>query len=376
MSEDLDRQLREAFRIDHTRPDLDAKVAQFQQRVRSRKRMRAFGLGALVVVAGVGVALGIELIPRRHVAAPIASPPPSGHVVAWADDPAPQPSPTPSWAPGIAACQAGSLAANFLTTWDAAGNEANVFSIVNVAPQQCYVQGRPEIRLALQSGRTLVSTGTATFFPDDGPIRLVLLPKTAPPPVDGELQPGQAQLAFEWFDCNQADEIKSVSLHLATGTVVAKGDPQRFVRSDLAACANVSSSAPSLSVNNFETRRPGSETSSDFAILSARLTVPPMADAGERLRYIVTLSNTGQIAMVFNQQKCPVYAESIGAGGAQTSNRYRLNCAGLTIAPGESLDFEMYIRVPATGRGAATLLWVLDPDHAGGAPGTAKVQVS
>jgi plastocyanin len=95
--------------------------------------------------------------------------------------------------------------------------------------------------------------------------------------------------------------------------------------------------------------------------------------AGSRLRYLVTLKNTGQISIAFITNRCPVYREVAATTTESSSGRYYLNCAGVSIKPGTEVTFEMFIDLPAHAHGRGTLTWTLDPDRSGALPGQADI---
>jgi hypothetical protein len=113
--------------------------------------------------------------------------------------------------------------------------------------------------------------------------------------------------------------------------------------------------------------------------LRARVTAPASVRAGDTLVYAVTLSNVSATAVAL--QPCPFYLEWLGgrvvasttpppgfppgkpwdvrktyAGAAKES--YSLNCTAVReIAPGESVAFEMRLRIPLDALGNDTLRW-------------------
>lgn len=376
MSDDLDRLLEQALRTEED-PAVDQTTMQaFERRLIRRRRARRVVSALSVSVLGMTAVLGVSLMVHRGAAPPVATPSSSSNVVPWLDSPAQEPSPTPTSIHGIARCAASALSGSFLTTLEGAGNDANVLAFVDVGNRPCYIQGRPQVRLVTSDGRKLSPSdpGAGTFFPDEGPIPVRLEPGTTSPDRGTQIKPGQAELAIEWFDCDLRDRITQVLISIGGGTVTVRIDPDSIVRSGQAGCTPDRRTTPPLTmVNNFQAQRPGSEGSSDFAILSATIDAPKEVRPGTRLRYLVTLTNTGQIAVVFNGSLCPTYREVAAAGSDSSSRRYILNCAGVSIDPGAEIIFEMYIDLPSRASGKGHLTWTLDPDRSGGVPGSANV---
>lgn len=105
--------------------------------------------------------------------------------------------------------------------------------------------------------------------------------------------------------------------------------------------------------------------------LRATLKAPSSAVRGAPFTYVVILSNptAGPIAL----GACPSYTEWLGAAPSSVVRRtLRLNCgAAPSLAPGQSLAFEMRLDVPSTMTpGLTKLSWVLEVPE-GAAVGTA-----
>jgi Protein of unknown function (DUF4232) len=333
----------------------------------------------LLAAAVIGAVIAVRVASPSGPSTPRVSPHTSPRVVVWIDAPVAEPSAVPTSIEGVPRCPASQVSATFLTTWGAAGNDANVLAITNRGSTPCYVRGRPRVRLVTTDGRRLPPSvaNDGTFFPDDGPVPIRLQPGTTPPQRDGLLRPGQAQLAVEWIDCDRRDQIAAFLIELTTGTVTVRVDPELVVRSAEPACdSNPSARGSSTRVNNFQRRRLGSGPSSDMAILGATILGPSAAEPGSRLRYLVTLTDpegpTGN-TVPLDTDPCPAYQESLALGSTVVSRRYLLNCSGLVLSSDHSVTFEMFIDVPPNISGTATLTWVLDPDRLGPSAQTAVV---
>jgi hypothetical protein len=95
--------------------------------------------------------------------------------------------------------------------------------------------------------------------------------------------------------------------------------------------------------------------------LTARLSAPASAFRGRTLVYTVTLTNPSGSAISLSS--CPSYTEWLASSpSALVKRTLRLNCAGApSIAPGQSVAFEMRLWVPRTlAPGATKLGWNLE----------------
>lgn len=88
------------------------------------------------------------------------------------------------------------------------------------------------------------------------------------------------------------------------------------------------------------------------------------ARRGQTLRYVLTLKNVSPSTYRFGAD-CPVYTENVYASGRRSTSSEYLNCAGLELAPGESIRFAMQLDVPEAS-GPAKLGWFLDGGVAAG----------
>jgi hypothetical protein len=89
---------------------------------------------------------------------------------------------------------------------------------------------------------------------------------------------------------------------------------------------------------------------------SAKIDAPQTARAGQRLRYLVELTNATAIGQRFAE--CPAYVHNIAGpfelgsgdrpGFIALERRQILSCGGIgEIAPGASLSFEMLYEIPS-----------------------------
>ena len=96
------------------------------------------------------------------------------------------------------------------------------------------------------------------------------------------------------------------------------------------------------------------------------LAAPAEVAAGRQLQYSVTLFNTSDVTVGF--EECPVYDEGLKPLGLSVS--YVLNCSqAAPIEPGGSETFAMVLNVPASApAGPAQLTWGLEgSSHLGSA---------
>jgi hypothetical protein len=110
---------------------------------------------------------------------------------------------------------------------------------------------------------------------------------------------------------------------------------------------------------------------------SAKIDAPQTARAGERLRYVVELTNVTRVGQHFAE--CPAYTHNIAGpfelgsddrpGFTLLVRRQILNCGGIgEIAPGATLLFEMMYDIPREAlAGTYVLVFRLDgPEYSGG----------
>ena len=286
------------------------------------------------------------------------SPTPTPSAIPWIAAPVPKEAPTPSER-GIRKCLASDLAGSFLTSEAAAGNDLNVIGVRNISRTDCYVKGRPHVRLLTTGGSpSLWSSGT-TFFPDEGVIEILLTPKTPTPKVDSEIKPGQATLGFSYFDCDPRDRFDRVVVEFGGHRFVAMVDPSLIGATGLPACNGGTRRTGPVqpSANNFE---PPPTPPSPLQDLRIEMTAPGQATARSRLHFGITLVNTGHTTLRFRAH-CPGYAETLGNSRASVTSSYQLNCTGVVIPAGNFAIFEVSLDVPKNLVGHMNLEWRLLP---------------
>lgn len=208
--------------------------------------------------------------------------------------------------------------------------------------------------------------------------------RSVPAQVSGERDwavLGEAQVLWWWGNwCRKEIAVGSIIALLPNDPtpIVARVDPPMSIgpRCDNPSGGTTLSTGP---VRPWPTQEPIVTTPP--ASLAARIDAPPVAIAGETLRYVVTLTNLTPDAVSLDP--CPSYIEWLGGHPLPTPSpppdwpsfkrwepiaqyagfrkaAYRLNCAGVReIAPRQAIAFEMRIDVPADGIGADTLRWSL-----------------
>jgi hypothetical protein len=361
---DLDVLLRESLRSDGVayREVTTDPAGVFRRRYRRRRVANVLAATSLVLLAGSAAGLALHGITRP---ASVIAPGPDTTVVPWTEATPGEPTPLPSAAPASAStprCRAAGLQAKFGFSVGAAGNDANVLAFANRTSYECALQGAPAVRLIRPSGEALQSEyAEGSYFPDHGRERVAVKPGIALPADESRMQPGIAMLYFTWADCDEADTAAFVEVALpgGGGSMRIAAPEGGFVRTAQPACdGNPSARGSRVEVNNFQSVEPEPVPPADYSALTATIEAPASVKAGSRLRYTVTLTNTGARDVSFDP--CPAYTETIGGDGIKAAGLYLLNCVDApTLSAGKSLTFEMFLDVPAspTNTGPGYLHW-------------------
>jgi len=252
-----------------------------------------------------------------------------------------------------------------MTSEGAAGNDLATLAFVDIGKHPCYLRGRPTVRLLTSTGRVLPHSSGASFFPDDGPIIVVLKPGIQLPKVDGQWSSGQGQLGIQAVDCNPKDKVVRALIDLPTGRLTVQVPPDR-ITSIGPACPNVGNGGgveESIEVNNFQYPPPDQSGPSLYTSVAVNIDASGPVTSGARFRYLVTLTNLSFNELWF--PGCPTYRQDLSWSGSLTGRALRLNCPSGSIPANGSLTFEMLIDVPSDARGEGTLRWWLDPFHGG-----------
>jgi uncharacterized protein DUF4232 len=325
--------------------------------------MRPFWSIAGRVLLVAVVVFAVRIYSDRGAAQPTLG---TASVIPWtptSPEPAPSPSPTPTPAADAPPCDVSNIRAAYWNSGAATGHTMTAFSFVNAGAERCFVLGRPTVELVNTKGRRLPrSSGEPSFYPDDGPIPVVLEPGVAPPHENEGLPKGAAVIGIELFDCNADYQIGRVLVTFAGGTIEPAIRAGAIGTSGQAVCDEPERAAapPNTAVSNFapapEPEPP--REASPYSMLQVSIEAPTSVEGGDRLRYFVTLRNTGAHPFVFPDE-CPTYRE--GLKGI-TGELYSLNCAGVVIGADEVVTFEMFLAIPRTSDTEDTaLLWWLDP---------------
>jgi hypothetical protein len=274
--------------------------------------------------------------------------------IAWINAPPPAPTRTPSQR-GIRRCVATDLAGSYFDTGAAAGNVANYIAVRNTSRTDCFVKGRPHLRLFTTSGIAFPWSAGTTFFPDEGAIEVLLKTRTRATSVESGIPDGEAQLGFSYFDCDPRDVIARAVALFGGRTFATQFRGGQIVASGNAACngSTVQTGPVQTSVNNFE---PPPAPPSPLQDARASIDAPDHVVAGTVLHYDVNVANTGSVPLTLGRS-CPGYLESLGDRRVAARESYALNCAGVSISVGNLATFAMELRVPAGFRGHMNLAW-------------------
>jgi hypothetical protein len=254
-------------------------------------------------------------------------------------------------------CRAGDLHAH-LFLQGATGSLAGGVRLTNKGPSACALLGRPHIVFtgggASSTRVTLKKLARSPAPPD------VL---ADPPGSLRALQPGKsAGIWLFWSNwCGARPDGIDIALPNGSDLTVPVADAPRCDAQQSPSVLSVTPFAPT------ERRLPpSSRLPLRVAIVGPQpVPVKPGLRAfrvqrGELLHYRVALTNTGTTPFRFAPSSCPVYLQQLLPGRAEA---YVLNChAAGAIAPRQSVQFEMRIRIPPSLRlGNSSLTWELAP---------------
>ena len=342
----------------------------------SRQPGRVFG------AVSIGIVLLFEGC-TQHTPHPLGSAPapsadspsasPSAVVIPWINAEPPKEPATPSQR-GIRRCRATDLAGTYLSSGAAAGNDINYIAIRDVSGSDCYVKGRPHVRLISTTGRSFPWSSGTTFFPDEGAIEILLEPRTSIPRVNSDIKSGQAKLGFTYFDCDPRDRIDRVVVEFSGQSFVTSVDPNAVSPTGLPACngSTIQRGAVQTSANNFE---PPPFPPSPYRDLLVTISPPDVIETGSRMRFLVSIANNGRETFRFSSP-CPGYEESLGESGELATFSYRLNCKGIVIPFAETETFEMFLNVPKGATRHLNLAWQFLPQRDDTPPSSVRVLIT
>jgi hypothetical protein len=263
-------------------------------------------------------------------------------------------------------CQAADLRAAFGRGNGAGGHLISSFYVTNHSPSPCIVRGYPRMELLLENGTAIDSPQRdGNPGPADSPVAVLLAASTAAQPGEAGTFPlGSAAVIFEWGYCpGPQPAVSRIRLTLPDG----QGTLTFPARSDVDQLRSSRCDAPGhgLTVGPFQMT--GGYTASGASVRGS-LNLPQRVQAGQPLRYTVTLTNTSTQPVVLDP--CPSYIEILGQKIVWAS--YQLNCAAARpIPPGGSLTFAMQLDLPASlPAGAQGVRWVLQTPFLAAADGS------
>jgi hypothetical protein len=279
-----------------------------------------------------------------------AQAPRASGVVPWVDRPAPPyTAPAPRTIPyrtRAPACRAGQLQATGGRVGAATGHILQVLRFTNRGHATCLLAGFPGITAVDPRGVRLALHPTrrpgGTFFRQ-------LLPAAMAPGRSVDLD-----LAGEDVTCLPRRRVYR-DLHF---TLPAGGTLRSHARL-FRVCGGWQMSRFGLPERTTATMppRPGSVGS-----LRVSLDAPRAARAGTALRFLITLTNPGRVAVPL--RPCPSYTEAIYANATPAGRRTQsllLNCDRLhAISPGARVRFAMRLPLPPVAAELAKLAWHLN----------------
>jgi hypothetical protein len=277
--------------------------------------------------------------------------------------------PTPSPAPpvpipaGTLPCKAAQLEGAMLGASAATGHVNTPVYLRNADSAVCYLEGYPDVTILDGAGHAIVQTmGISkgpTFFGDGPAVQVLMQPGTPPlqsaTPPGKPVNPGQAFMNLEWFDC-RGTRAASMSLDLPNSggklTIAFDFPAPISPVCDSVGMPTAGIARGPLSPAGYPWPPPPKYLTVDIAI-----SAPASAKHGSTLVYFVTLTNTDQIDYLLDP--CPNYGELLAVKKPVAS--YQLNCTTVKhIAPAASVKFEMRLEIPGDlAPGPNALTWAL-----------------
>lgn len=340
---DIERRLRELAEPEKwtaTRTDLDVEDIQrlgTVAHVEARVRSRWFAAAALPAAAAAAVA--IALVATRsggHVA----------HAVPWRALPAATLVQLSAHnAAEAPPCHAADMKVSTPGGGASSGTYRMAVTLTNVGANPCVIGGSPS-QFMIGSGSTARPYPMTADGSQNSPLLLspggsVVLVVMQPVVCEGEIQNQPSQPRPLRFDLN--------SEHFAV--------PGVFLPVPSPSCPAVTTGIqPDPTAN---TGKVGA-----YDTLDATASLPEEGTAGSELTYQIVLTNNSAQAVTFND--CPSYTEAVGPDPVAVE-RYQLNCADQrTIAPSDSVEYEMKVSIPADAGQDLKLEWALDDGPSAG----------
>ncbi|MGP8160700.1 MAG: DUF4232 domain-containing protein [Candidatus Dormibacteria bacterium] len=274
------------------------------------------------------------------------------------------PSPPLAVPAGTPACQASQLEGIEAPGGAATGNVSERILLRNLSDTACYLEGYADVSILDSSGRVLASAvGSAdrgTFFDLSLQVVPILMepgtPELSPSEMVGVSGLGQAFVNVTWYECHPAVQAAQAALHLpnAGGRLLVSFAIQSPYSP---ACDATATTFVALSRGPIDAAGYLSQPAPVYIEMAISIDAPPSVTAGSTLTYYVTMRNAS--STTYDLSECPDYVEMLNA--KQPVASYQLNCAPVaTMAPGQSVTFQMQLAVPATvAAGPNTLSWAL-----------------
>lgn len=268
-------------------------------------------------------------------------PTPSGAVIHWSPRSAsPTPSPAPTQVPRP--CTSDEVGSSFGGWGAAAGSIGGTFQLYPTSQPGCALPAHPAIRLVGVDDTTILAEPSAVSR------------ATWVPLVDGAGK-RSTFVSIQWSN-HGGDQGYACSRRSAPAVALQIEMPSWRIELPFPSGSRPTFCADPrervfVSVNAPDPLQPPPPPPA----FSARIDAPQTARAGERLRYIVELTNATDVDQRFAE--CPAYVHNIAGphelgsgdrpGFIAPERRHLLNCGGIgAIAPGATLSFEMIYDIP------------------------------
>ncbi|HEX6498003.1 MAG TPA: DUF4232 domain-containing protein [Micromonosporaceae bacterium] len=361
----LEERLRDALTDDHLAlppwPDATVRV---RAGIRRRRRRTATVAASVVAVAAI-VSTAPVLLRGGGTAPPGGQPgaTPTLSAVPWLDEPvdpaAPTSTPSGARAESARPCTAADLSrtAKGEPANAAGGHVQNVVRLTNVSSSTCSLVGFVDL-IATDVGtgtRATLRTGYGSTFFDGGPGKRY--PATIAPGEDAR-----------------------IDIVTGNGCYGGLGEPHRY-RDVALVVAGRQYPVPGLTLQTWcplqvgawytLVDEPTAAPSPRFATLSVDVVAPASVARGATLDYVVTLVNSGPVAVPLDP--CPVYQQELW----RNTGTYRLNCSPGEIPAGGSVRFAMRLAVASgTPLGPTPLRWDMGATADFTVPGSTTVTVT
>jgi hypothetical protein len=341
------QRIREAFERS-LEPASDGFLSRMRNAVTAPPAKRAARRWPIEVAAAVLAIVAVATLTLAHLPVRAPAPVAQSGVVPWADLPAPNVA-QPFTKPGVRACFASQLVFDVHVadpSYVGAGPANTSFwniSVINSSSAECFV------------GPTM----DVTFETAQGPL------KVSPQPWPGDLvylhYMDQAVGEIDSFPC---------ALPRITRLTISPGPGLGSTSLDPGPAGGFGAPCPDRAQTYMVELTSGGHQGGYAALTETSMTAPGIAHPGERVRFLVTITNRpaprfgigpgpSPVPVVFTP--CPTYHLEL-EGIESTFHTYQLNCAAaITIDNFQSETFEMFVDVPADAKpGPAVLVWSID----------------